>query len=460
MERVVLRHLSGSRAGTKDQWPLGAFREALIGRDFSADIRYEKEDDRVSRRHARLVRDEEHGRRFLVVDLDSTNGTFVNRQRVDGSSVLLPGDHIRLGPDGPEFVFDIETVEGVVPGEPLFTSVTAGNGRRTASWALLAVLFLAGIAAASALMLLARDTTTPELVGEAGGQAGGRAGDILERIVDSTFRLDVGWSLVLAETGGQLYHEHRIARDEVGLSEAASAAVPLYVRHADGTIEPQLSLDPGELGQNKPVAGRLTGSGFVVDNAGALLTAGIVVQPWKAPYRLPGVPGVLIEAATGVETPLEQPPSEWIPASTRYAAGSGREGSVEGRLDYLEVRMADGGSSSFSLRATSVEDLAAAIEPRVARVPVPAASFVEQFDERFEAAAPGSRIRVIGFAAIEPASVQAAHQRPVTGREQRRSTVGSSQRQENGRSRALCLSISPESTRASAADQSWTSPAG
>jgi len=50
-------------------------------------------DRRLSRKHARIERDELG---FLLTDLDSANGTWLNRRRV-ASERLVQGDEIRLG---------------------------------------------------------------------------------------------------------------------------------------------------------------------------------------------------------------------------------------------------------------------------------------------------------------------------------------------------------------------------
>ena len=49
----------------------------------------------VSRVHCRLMTDASGD--LSVEDLDSTNGTFVNDQRVSGRAVLAPGDRLRVG---------------------------------------------------------------------------------------------------------------------------------------------------------------------------------------------------------------------------------------------------------------------------------------------------------------------------------------------------------------------------
>jgi hypothetical protein len=52
-------------------------------------------DPQVSRHHASLTWD---GRQFIIQDLGSANGTFVNGERLTAPQVLQPGDVIGLGP--------------------------------------------------------------------------------------------------------------------------------------------------------------------------------------------------------------------------------------------------------------------------------------------------------------------------------------------------------------------------
>jgi hypothetical protein len=67
----------------------------LVGRHSDADLRLPLPD--VSRRHCRFVCKQGHWR---VIDLSSTNGTFVNEHKIDEAD-LKPGDHIRVS--GVEF---------------------------------------------------------------------------------------------------------------------------------------------------------------------------------------------------------------------------------------------------------------------------------------------------------------------------------------------------------------------
>lgn len=63
-----------------------------IGREASNPIAIN--DAEVSRKHTQLVF---QGGKHIITDLGSTNGTFVNGQRVTGQKILQPGDVVSLG---------------------------------------------------------------------------------------------------------------------------------------------------------------------------------------------------------------------------------------------------------------------------------------------------------------------------------------------------------------------------
>ena len=74
-----------------DPIPFNLGAEFVIGR--GGDLRLA--DGRVSRRHARVVHEDG---RYLLEDLQSSNGTFLNGDRIEGQRSLSPGDVIRIGP--------------------------------------------------------------------------------------------------------------------------------------------------------------------------------------------------------------------------------------------------------------------------------------------------------------------------------------------------------------------------
>src|SRR5258706_2019855 len=116
MPNIVIRHLSGTKANQVEEVPLQGFREVLIGREANAHIRFDADrEDLVSRNHARIVRDPADPNGFLLTDLGSRNGTFINRQRIYGASRLQHGDRVQLGPAGPEFSFELDPAPAARP---------------------------------------------------------------------------------------------------------------------------------------------------------------------------------------------------------------------------------------------------------------------------------------------------------------------------------------------------------
>jgi len=66
--------------------------QLTIGRDSSNQVAIN--DAEISRKHARLTL---QGGKYVLEDLGSTNGTFVNGQRLAGPAVLKAGDVVSLG---------------------------------------------------------------------------------------------------------------------------------------------------------------------------------------------------------------------------------------------------------------------------------------------------------------------------------------------------------------------------
>jgi hypothetical protein len=85
----ALRFISGKYLGA--EFPLRWGREIIAGR--SAELDMVLAEEMVSRQHARITPDQN---RFMIQDLKSTNGTFVNGQKIT-ESYLREGDTILIG---------------------------------------------------------------------------------------------------------------------------------------------------------------------------------------------------------------------------------------------------------------------------------------------------------------------------------------------------------------------------
>ncbi|MCX8157859.1 MAG: DUF4388 domain-containing protein [Verrucomicrobiae bacterium] len=88
--RLALLWLAGPRTGEEHLLPED--RPTLCGRSRDADIRIE--DDLVSRRHTKITCT---GGQYVVEDLGSKNGTFLNGEKIGGPTILKAGDYLRIG---------------------------------------------------------------------------------------------------------------------------------------------------------------------------------------------------------------------------------------------------------------------------------------------------------------------------------------------------------------------------
>lgn len=111
LQRYALQILSGPRQG--GLFTLSSDSEVVIGRSAEADLILAEE--MVSRKHATLIA---HAGELLLRDRGSTNGTFVNGERVE-EVVLQEGDRILIG----------TTILVVIAGRELSRSSGAMGGR-------------------------------------------------------------------------------------------------------------------------------------------------------------------------------------------------------------------------------------------------------------------------------------------------------------------------------------------
>ncbi len=87
-----------------------AQRKFVIGRIKACDLNLAAFPNsvKVSRQHAEIVKD---STRFLIKDLNSRNGTYLNREKLKPNTnhALKAGDTVQLGSDGPKFEFRLES---------------------------------------------------------------------------------------------------------------------------------------------------------------------------------------------------------------------------------------------------------------------------------------------------------------------------------------------------------------
>ena len=446
MTNVVIRHLSGSRANQVDEFPLEDSLDLSFGRDPSSNVAFDPDrDDLVSRSHATITRSADDETRFTLTDLGSSNGTFLNGSRIQGSVDITVGDTVRFGDGGPEFSFDLDprpdwAMRATRIGTPIAqtrigstepaSTAPAGDApkssvgratvermidrqaegqRKNTTGMIAAVLALMVILGG---FLIWRSGETEENIAqqlEAQQEEIAKAADrpqtpreISDAFAETVVFIEFAWKLYDTGTGQQVFHRY-IDRK------------PAYLT-VNGKIVPWLILDD-EDGTNAPigVAGA-TGTGFVVTENGFILTNRHVAANWQSRWN-PVLPGALYSVNGDELTKVQDLGPEaaglinFVPARAAGQAAVGKK--VEGRLDYLDVTFRKN-KLRIPARLVRVSDSA-----DVALIKVDLATSVDNVEllDNYEEIRAGDPITVMGYPGVSPSQYVATTSQDAFNRE-------------------------------------------
>lgn len=377
MQRIVVRHLSGSKSNQVEEFPLNHFKEIVFGRDPSCSVKYDPDrDDLVGRQHSKIAPDANDPTQFTITDLNSRNGTYVNKQRIVDPTKIAPGDLIQLGPGGPEFQFDLEprpmgtvkatrsaafdslapTMHQAGSSVPLTRQVDIGTPARSVS------LGAQGTSASSTgrvgkatveRMISQNIAVTKRTEGRKYLMIGGAA---LATVL-VLFMAVAGYLLYRSRTSetqlGQVQKDVAGAASNVPMTSATiaknnrNAVVKIdvvwrlisptgglvyhrydceggacYIEVSDGErlfIEPLLAYEKYGA-TSSAIGGKFAASGVVISNDGFILTNRHVAFAWETAYNFPEelATGTVIKRDGSTRSiDLKKEPVSWIPALTR-----------------------------------------------------------------------------------------------------------------------------------------------
>jgi serine protease Do len=392
---ILLRHIDGSKAGQTEKFTVSNDLEIKIGRGQANNIAYDLADDSISREHCRIKVNSLLPDTYEITDLQSKNGTFVNGKAITEKTVLFAGDIIRLGKEGPTLEFDLDPkpvshikktrvidapeipsketkvhatgMTNVTGAKPTPVKETIGKqtmqhiiqesekkGKKRMAVISIALLLILGTGA----WLVYANKPVKEIIHEKGKDSVVIIGDTSKKISPvqitkdnskNVVFIEIGWNLKMTN-GEQLYHV-KVPVKEFGVINYYAA----YTTNSLGAIEPLLCAKGEEPAGAilDPIGGFGSGTGFVVDPRGFIVTNRHVAAPWETTYSFKSddFPGRLytLNSKGGftyipnkVVTP--QDVETWIPANAMNLNLLNVESGVtviKGESTYMDVTFAN-----------------------------------------------------------------------------------------------------------------------
>ncbi len=319
MTRITITHLSGSKANQTESFEMERFEELILGRDPAATIVFDPQrDDLVSRQHAAIRITKDTPPNYLLGDKGSSNGTFHNGRPVKGEVTLAPGDTIELGEGGPRLSLDLEPRPlPAVPPTRLNTKALDETRISRPSAATRPAASATGAAKTAGDTSTAKSTARPtekpadNRVGKetvmrmmdqqrrstsrkiaiGGGIAvvligiivgalihfgvlfGKSPKEIVAEFGDATVVVEAHYRIIDKSTGRPIYQRTCVLDN---------SPLPCFLQFDNGPVMRWLTVDDDDH-RGLPIESAGSGSGFIVNDSGFILTNKHVAQGWRVP---------------------------------------------------------------------------------------------------------------------------------------------------------------------------------
>lgn len=375
INKIIIRHTQGGKSNQNEEFDFTKTNKITLGRSSDNDVQFDPDTDNgVSRQHAVITKGEGEGQ-FYIEDQQSLNGVFVNAEKISNKKELFAGDEIQLGLKGPKFTFDLNPRPQVVKATELMSvydatremeieeAVEVGNtpqkesiGKETFERAIVqerkkstfnvAAMMLGLVLIASALGYSFRDKLFGQKTivenKETVIKDDFDAASIAEKNMNKLVLIETGWKLSHAQFGDDIYHEYTVIKDP---QTKQDVSVPIFLEVSQGVIEPLLGLRRN-ISNGEPIASAGSGTGFVIDEKGHIMTNKHVSSAWKlAPYSFPqsAQQGVLLRIENGEwkNAGMINAPQNWIPGKTQLFGKEPISGTgITAEITYMDVTFA------------------------------------------------------------------------------------------------------------------------
>jgi S1-C subfamily serine protease len=436
IRNIIIKHTAGSKANQIEELNFDKLESITLGRDSSNQIQFDPEvDSMVSRKHAVITwSDFDH---FSIEDISSTNGLFLNGNKIRSKEAIKAGDVVQLGLHGPTLVFDLnprpeshlaatrlislhesKSTEELVPseiaefpsapkesiGKQTFERAINVERKRSATTLVASLVGLALIL--STLGFAFKDKMFPEKVIVNNNTVTDffDPAKIAAANTNKVVFIEFGYKLINTTSGDDVYHRYMLQEDK---KTKQVYEVPMYLE-VNGSIEPFLGLKK-DIEAGRPIAiSQASGTGFVVDKNGFILTNRHVAAPWNTSYHFPpdAANGVLFRITEkGLEPSgtVKNPPMDWVPAESQWFGQKPISGKIlEGQVTYMDVTFAknDLRSPAKIVRVSNSHDVA------MIKIDLPgeleAVTIDEGADKKIAA---GQKVVVMGYPGISPDAI-------------------------------------------------------